>query len=268
MITHNYLAMDWLNDNSEYSSLNEEEKAELSAHFDDATSLEQVKTLLRESEKIMPQEAPREVFTRLDDLFDQTYPKPKPIALAKDYLWRYSLLAAAAAVLCVLVIYPWLNRNPSAVNVPQQAKKEASISPKKKQVIAPEKSNQVEQQAPIIARLEEADDQRITENINEEAPVALMDEGISGSEDQAMQTYAEDAPTSTMAQLEGFKAGNNALLDEKTELSKTMKEAIKDKSKDQDDRQIAEVVMLKKHPKGRVRKIDTGSMLKNIKPVF
>lgn len=267
MITHNYLAMDWLNGNSEYSSLNEEEKAELSAHFDDAASLEQVKTLLRESEKIMPQEAPREVFTRLDELFDQTYPKPKPISRAKNYLWRYSLLAAAAVVLCVLVIYPWLNRNPSAVNVPQQAKKEASISPKKKQVVAPEKSNQVEQE-PIIARLEEADDQRITENINEEAPVALMDEEISGSEDQAMQTYAEDAPTSTMAQLEGYKASNNSLLDEKSELSKTMKESIKDKSKDQDDRQIAEVVMLKKHSKARARKIDTGSMLKNIKPVF
>jgi hypothetical protein len=57
-------------------------------------------------------------------------------------------------------------------------------------------------------------------------------------------------------------------LDEKSELSKTMKESIKDKSKDQDDRQIAEVVMLKKHSKARARKIDTGSMLKNIKPVF
>jgi hypothetical protein len=44
-------------------------------------------------------------------------------------------------------------------------------------------------------------------------------------------------------------------------------ESIKDKSKDRDDRQLAEVVMLKKHQKGRV-KIDTGSMLKNIKPVF
>lgn len=268
MITHNYLAMDWLNGNSEYSSLNEEEKAELSAHFDDAASLEQVKTLLRESEKIMPQEAPREVFTRLDELFDQTYPKAKPIARAKNYLWRYSLLAAAAVVLCVLVIYPWLNRNPSADNVPQQAKKEASISPKKKQVVAPEKSNQVEQQEPIIARLEKEDVQPITENINDEAPVSLMNEGITGSEDQAMLTYAEDVPTSTMPQLESYKVSNNSLIDEKSELSKTMKEeSIKDKSKDRDDRQLAEVVMLKKHQKGRV-KIDTGSMLKNIKPVF
>jgi hypothetical protein len=71
-----------------------------------------------------------------------------------------------------------------------------------------------------------------------------------------------------MPQLESYKVSNNSLIDEKSELSKTMKEeSIKDKSKDRDDRQLAEVVMLKKHQKGRV-KIDTGSMLKNIKPVF
>lgn len=83
MITHNYLAMDWLNGNSEYSSLNEEEKAELSAHFDDAASLEQVKTLLRESEKIMPQEAPREVFTRLDELLIKHTLKQNPLPVPR-----------------------------------------------------------------------------------------------------------------------------------------------------------------------------------------
>ncbi len=261
--------MDWLKNTSENSHWNEDDKAELRTHFDDDASFDQVNSLLRESEKIMPQEPPVEVFNRLDRLFDETYSQPKPITKHNANLWRYSLLAAAAVVLCILVIYPWLNRNPSADNVPQQAKKEASISPKKKQVVAPEKSNQVEQQEPIIARLEKEDVQRITENINDETPVSLMNEGITGSEDQAMLTYAEDVPTSTMPQLESYKVSNNSLIDEKSELSKTMKEeSIKDKSKDQDDRQLAEVVMLKKHQKGRALKIDTGSMLKNIKPVF
>jgi len=260
--------MDWLKNTSENSHWNEDDKAELRTHFDDDASFDQVNSLLRESEKIMPQEPPVEVFNRLDHLFDETYSQPKPITKHNANFWRFSWLAAAAVVLGVLLVYPWRTRDEAPAPVAQKEKKEQASNLKESEVIYTEKEVQPEEEEPLIARLEDKDGYKITENLNDEAEaVSLISEKTMDAPELSEPTYSGVVTYPSMAQVEDSKA-NKSLEDDPKSNTAKKEEVYRDKSEQRNDEQLAEVSMLKKNIKSKSRKIDTGAMLKNIKPVF
>jgi hypothetical protein len=257
--------MDSLKDTKDYSRLNDEERAELRTHFDDAASFDQVEFLLRESEKMMPKNAPAEVFSRLDSLFDQTYSIPKPIARSNGNFWAYSLLAAAAVLLAVFLVYPLFKSDSSQVEKGNQAKKEHLIKPKKNEVIPPEKNIQQEPQEPIIAGLEEDHKRQPIENANDYAPVSLIPNVATDSEDPTAFTSSGEQPYAALEETKAYKTQEQ---DPQSRLVQGSFLDLVDEFEDRKDQQIAEVATQKKNRKVRARKLDTGSMLKIIKPVF
>jgi hypothetical protein len=80
-------------------------------------------------------------------------------------------------------------------------------------------------------------------------------------------TYSGVVTYPSMAQMEDSKA-NKSLEDDRMSNSAIKDEVSRDKFELRNDEQLAEVSMLKKNLKSKSRKIDTGAMLKNIKPVF
>lgn len=260
--------MDWSNNTSEYARWNEEDRAELRTHFEDDDSFDQVKSLLRESEKIMHQEAPTEVFNRLDRLFDETYSQPKPITKHSANFWRFSWLAAAAVVLGVLLVYPWFSRDDAPDPLARKEQKVRASKPKETEVIYKEKELQQGEEEPIIARIEDKDGYKITEDLNDEAEaVSLISEKTMDSPEFSEPTYSGVVTYPSMAQMEDSKA-NKSLEDDRMSNSAIKDEVYRDKFELRNDEQLAEVSMLKKNLKSKSRKIDTGAMLKNIKPVF
>jgi len=261
--------MDWIKNKSNYASLNEEERAELSPLCDDEASFERVKALILESEKMLLQEAPQSVLSNLDSLFDETYATPKSNKGTTFTAFHYGLLAVAAVVVTVLMIYPVINEEPpskpladgktSKVNVKNPVKVDSNNEKHNKQIV---------EQQPMLANLDEKDTQGgFVEN--SQASTASMEELP-----EAETVLAEEAKTSgsySPSESSTYKKDDQLLktIDHEPKgASRTViEDLIQDKNEERTD-QLMGVSLSKGKSKVSLKKINTGSMLKKIKPLF
>ncbi len=251
--------MDWIFKKTSYSALSTSEKEALADLCRDEASFARLKGLLELSEQSLPEPPPAYIRTNLDALFDATYSKSAPQKQVKRFRLTYIILAAAAVIGVIFLLFPWTTNRGNGDNSPKVAK--GPQTPKNEPTeITPttpsslQKRSQQQKTSPLVATigkptLDNSSDQASVDEVvyqNSEADAlrpSLLTEGAT--EDFARRDVAQE---------------------------ETKPQAISFKGNAQNSEAISAGVYELKSDKNvkvsKTKKIDTGSMLKHIKPVF
>ncbi|NBX38193.1 MAG: hypothetical protein EBR54_02115 [Flavobacteriia bacterium] len=114
--------MDWIFKKTSYSALSTSEKEALADLCNDEASFARLKGLLELSEQSLPEPPPAHIRTNLDALFDATYTKPAPQKQVKRFRLTYIILAAAAVIGVIFLLFPWTTNRGNGNNSPKVAK--------------------------------------------------------------------------------------------------------------------------------------------------